>query len=183
MQKIILGWPRAVKQWSVVVLDVGLALVATWGAFTLRLDALHWPTGAQWWVYGLAPMLAVPIFVRFGLYRAIFRYTGQAALYATGRAVLFYGVALFGLLVWQQWPGVPRSVGVLQPLVFLFLVGSSRALARFWLANMSGSVAKSEGRLLIYGAGVAGVQTASAIGVSGQYVVLGFVDDDPAKVN
>jgi FlaA1/EpsC-like NDP-sugar epimerase len=183
MQKIILGWPRAVKQWSVVVLDVGLALVATWVAFTLRLDALHWPTGAQWWVYGLAPMLAVPIFVRFGLYRAIFRYTGQAALYATGRAVLFYGVALFGLLVWQQWPGVPRSVGVLQPLVFLFLVGSSRALARFWLANMSGSVAKSEGRLLIYGAGVAGVQTASAIGVSGQYVVLGFVDDDPAKVN
>jgi FlaA1/EpsC-like NDP-sugar epimerase len=183
MQKIILGWPRAAKQWSVVVLDVGLALVATWLAFTLRLDALHWPTGAQWWVYGLAPVLAVPIFVRFGLYRAIFRYTGQAALHATGRAVLFYGIALLGILVWQQWPGVPRSVGVLQPLIFLFLVGSSRAMARFWLAEMGPAAKMSEGRLLIYGAGTAGVQTASAIGVSGQYSVLGFVDDDPAKVN
>ena len=60
-----------------------LALLATWIAFTLRLDTLHWPTGAQWWVYGLTPALAVPVFVRFGLYRAIFRYTGQAALQAT----------------------------------------------------------------------------------------------------
>ncbi len=183
MQKIILGWPRAVKQWSVVVLDVGLAIVATWVAFTLRLDALHWPSGAQWWVYLLAPLLAVPVFVRFGLYRAIFRYTGQAALYATGRAVLLYGIALLCILIWQRWPGVPRSVGVLQPLVFLFLVGGSRAIARFWLADMSRLAKMSEGRLLIYGAGMAGVQTASAIGVSGQYVVLGFLDDDPKKVN
>ena len=183
MQKIILGWPRAVKQWSVVVLDIGLAIVATWVAFTLRLDAWHWPSGDQWWVYMLAPMLAVPIFVRFGLYRAIFRYTGQAALHATGRAVLIYGAALLGILIWQRWTGVPRSVGVLQPLVFLFLVGGSRAIARFWLADMSRIDKRSAGRVLIYGAGTAGAQTASALGVSAQYVLIGFIDDDAAKVN
>ena len=183
MQSKILGWPRAAKQWAVVALDVFLALAATWVAFTLRLDTLHWPSGAVWWVYGLAPMLAVPIFVRFGLYRAIFRYTGQAALYATGRAVLLYGVILLSILIWQRWPGVPRSVGVLQPLIFLFMVGGSRAAARFWLASLGGDLAQSEGRLLIYGAGTAGAQTASALGVSAQYVLVGFIDDDPAKVN
>jgi len=183
MQSKILGWPRAAKQWAVVALDVFLALAATWVAFTLRLDTLHRPSGAEWWVYGLAPLLAVPIFVRFGLYRAIFRYTGQAALYATGRAVLLYGAILLGILIWQRWPGVPRSVGVLQPLIFLFMVGGSRAAARFWLASLGGSLAQSEGRLLIYGAGTAGAQTASALGVSAQYVLIGFIDDDAAKVN
>ncbi|MFN3569506.1 MAG: polysaccharide biosynthesis protein [Polaromonas sp.] len=182
MQSRILEWPRAAKLAVVIAVDVVLALLATWMAFTLRLDELHSPAGAQWWVYLLAPVLAIPVFVKFGLYRAIFRYTGQDALKATGQAVAVYCVALMAVLLWRQWPGVPRSLGVLQPVLFLLLVGASRALARFWLANVDGARGRTEGRLLIYGAGTAGVQTASAIGISRQFVVLGFVDDDDAKV-
>lgn len=180
MQSRVLGWPRAVKRLVVVVLDVVLAWVATWIAFTLRLDTLNLPFDAQWWVYGLAPVLSVPIFIRFGLYRAIFRYTGQAALVATAKAIAVYAGVLLAILLWQRWPNVPRTLGVLQPLIFLLLVGVSRAAARFWLANM-GSGHLCEGRMLIYGAGTAGVQTASAMRVSRQFMVLGFVDDDPAK--
>jgi FlaA1/EpsC-like NDP-sugar epimerase len=182
LQSKILEWPRAVKQMVVVALDLVLALFATWLAYTLRLDALHWPSGAQWWVYLLAPLLSIPIFIRFGLYRAIFRYTGQAALQATGLAVLIYGVILTGILLWMQWPMVPRSLGVLQPLIFLFLVGASRALARFWLADLGHTAAQVGVRLLIYGAGTAGVQTAAALRMSHQYALLGFVDDDVAKI-
>jgi FlaA1/EpsC-like NDP-sugar epimerase len=182
MQSRVLEWPRAVKRLVVVVLDIVLALFATWIAYTLRLDTPNWPVGAQWWVYFLAPVLSVPIFVRFGLYRAIFRYTGQAALQATGMAVLLYACVLISILLWMHWPGVPRSLGVLQPLVFLFLVGGSRAFARFWLADLRRSRHKLDGRLLIYGAGTAGVQTASALRLSQQYALLGFVDDDASKV-
>ncbi|MBT9505251.1 nucleoside-diphosphate sugar epimerase/dehydratase [Rhodoferax sp.] len=182
MQNKVLAWPRWVKRSVVVVLDVLMALAATWVAFTLRLDTVDWPSGAQWWVYGLAPVLAVPVFVKFGLYRAIFRYTGQAALQATGQAVAVYGFVLLVILVWRQWPGVPRSLGVLQPLVFLLMVGASRAVARFWLADLGRAQGDTEGRLLIFGAGTSGVQTASALGVSGQFVLIGFVDDDPAKI-
>ena len=182
MQTKVLEWPRALKQLVVVALDLVLALFATWLAYTLRLDALHWPSGPQWWVYLLAPLLSIPIFIRFGLYRAIFRYTGQAALQATGVAVLIYGVILTGILLWMQWPMVPRSLGVLQPLIFLFLVGASRALARFWLVDLGHTAAQVGGRLLIYGAGTAGVQTAAALRLSHQYALLGFVDDDVAKI-
>lgn len=187
MQQTILAWPRAVKRLVVAGLDVLLALVATWLAFTLRLDELHQPTGAQWWVYVLCPVLALPVFIKFGLYRAIFRYTGRAALVATTQAVAVYGLLLLAALMWLQWLNVsdadmPRSLGVLQPLIFLLLVGFSRATARFWLAGLGHEHRKAEGRLLIFGAGTAGVQTASAIEDSGQYVLLGFVDDDPGKV-
>jgi FlaA1/EpsC-like NDP-sugar epimerase len=53
-------------------------------------------------------------------------------------------------------------------------------VARFWLADL-GQASKLDGRLLIYGAGTAGVQTAAALRMS-RYALLGFVDDDTAKV-
>ncbi len=182
MQSSILGWPRAVKRVVVIALDVGLALISTWLAFTLRLDTPNWPVGAQWGVYGLTAVLFLPIFIRFGLYRAIFRYTGQAALLATAQAVAVYGALLLAVLLWQAWPGVPRSLGVLQPLIFFLLVGASRTFARFWLADVNESGGHAKGRLLIFGAGTAGVQTASALGVSSQFRLLGFVDDDTDKI-
>ncbi|MBU0587322.1 MAG: polysaccharide biosynthesis protein [Gammaproteobacteria bacterium] len=182
MQHRVIAWPRSVKRAIVVALDVVMALAATWVAFTLRLDTLHSPVGAQWWVYVLTPVLAIPVFVKFGLYRAIFRYTGQAALVATTQAVLVYGALLLGVLLWRQWPGVPRSLGILQPLIFLLMVGASRAMARFWLANVGSKTKNASGRLLIFGAGDAGVQTATAISSTGQYVLQGFIDDDPSKV-
>ncbi len=181
MHRRLLAWPRFGKQVSVILLDVALALVATWLAFSLRLDTPHWPVDAQWRVYWLAPLLAVPVFIRFGLYRAIFRYTGLAALVTIALAVGLYGIGLFAILLWQHWPSVPRSIGVLQPIVFLLLVGSSRALARFWLAGVGRNRVASEGRLLIYGAGASGVQTAAAIANARQYVLVGFVDDDASK--
>ena len=181
MNERVMAWPRLGKQLTVMVMDVALALFATWVAFTLRLDTPHWPAGAQWYVYVFAPALALPVFVRFGLYRAIFRYTGLAALMTITQAVLLYGVALFAILLWQRWLGVPRTIGLLQPIIFLLLVGGSRALARFWLADIGGRRIASEGRLLIYGAGAAGVQTAAAIANAHQFVLVGFVDDDAAK--
>ena len=183
MQRLVLAWPRATKQLVVVAVDIVLALLATWIAFSLRLDTWHWPSGYEWLVYGLAPLLMVPIFIRFGLYRAIFRYTGQAALVATTRAVGVYAGLLLAILMWQKWPNVPRSLGVSQPLVFLLLVGASRATARFWLANIGRSRNQAEGRMLIYGAGTSGVQTAAALGSSREFILLGFIDDDAAKVD
>ena len=181
MQEKILNWPRGFKHLVVIAMDVAMSVLATWLAFSLRLDMLHWPTGAQWWVYVLAPALAVPLFIRFGLYRAIFRYTGQAALLTTAKAVAVYGGLLLAILLLARWPGVPRTLGVLQPIIFLLLVGASRAMARFWLAGWE-QRDNVHDRVLIFGAGTAGVQTAAALGISGQYDLVGYVDDDTGKV-
>jgi len=178
----LLALPRAAKRIVVVVLDLCLALLSVWVAFYLRIDQAGLPILQQGYVYLLAPLLAFPIFVRLGLYRAIFRYTGMAALGSTAKAVGLYGALFFSTLLLLKLDGVPRSVGLIQPMLFLLLVGASRALARFWLAGTMAKIRSHEGRLLIYGAGDAGVQTASALAVTRQYLLLGFIDDDPAKI-
>jgi FlaA1/EpsC-like NDP-sugar epimerase len=178
----LLALPRPVKRLVVIALDLVLALISVWAAFYLRVDQVGLPQFQQKYAYLLAPLLAFPIFIRFGLYRAIFRYTGMAALASTAKAVGTYAVLFFGALLLFKWEGVPRSVGLIQPLLFLLLVGASRAVARFWLAGWSGKSRHTEGRLLIYGAGEAGVQTASALGVGQRFVLLGFIDDQKTKV-
>ncbi|MFM9902216.1 MAG: polysaccharide biosynthesis protein [Polaromonas sp.] len=178
----LLALPLMAKRLLVVALDVVLSVIAVWCAMYLRLDQVGLPVAQQALVYLLAPLLAVPIFIRFGLYRAIFRYTGMAALATTAKAVGLYTAVFLGSLLLARWDGVPRTVGLIQPLIFLLLVGASRAVARFWLTGWSGKARHTEGRLLIYGAGEAGVQTASALGVGRRFVLLGFVDDDARKV-
>lgn len=182
MRDFILQLPRPVKQLTVVGIDVLLSLIAIWVAFSLRLDTLHSPSGSQWLVYLIVPFLPLPIFARFGLYRAVFRYSGYSALAATGYAVFWYAVLLTVALLLLRIPGVPRTLGVLQPLIFLLLVSISRALARFWLANTFSKGEESPARLLIYGAGAAGVETAAALYMSRQYKLVGYVDDDAGKV-
>ena len=80
----------------------------------------------------------VPIFVRFGLYRAIFRYTGLATMQTLLKAAVVYGVILLALVLVTFPAGVPRSVGVLQPILFLVLVSNFASmgtlLAESWRA-------------------------------------------------
>jgi len=182
LNRAILAWPRPVKQLVVTVFDSLLAVLAMWIAFTLRFDTPHWPQGGQWWVYLLGPLLAVPVFTRLGLYQAIFRYSGLAAMAATAKAIALYSVLLVLALVWLQSLGfaaIPRSLGISQPLIFLLLIAISRTTVKSWLAHRQDQ--HPGNRLLVYGAGSAGVQTAAAIGNATQFVLLGFVDDDPSK--
>ncbi len=163
-----------------MVVDVLAAWLAMWLAFTLRLEVWHWPTWQQVWIYVVAPLIFLPLFIRFGLYRAIFRYTGLATMQTLLRAVGLYGTALLVLVLLTFPSGVPRSVGVLQPILFLLLVSNTRAWARFWLNK--GAKGAERQRLLIYGAGSAGAQTAAAVANAGEFQLLGFVDDDVSKM-
>lgn len=180
----LLSWPRRVKQALALLVDAVLALLAVWLAFYLRIEQLGWPQQEQAYAYGAALLLFVPVFVRMGLYRAIFRYAGMPAVIATAFAVAIYGVIYFLLLFGTRWDGVPRSIGLIQPILFLLLAGGWRIFARYWL-SVKGDAAHntaSKKHLLIYGAGDAGVQTASTLGGMRDFLVRGFVDDDSQKI-
>jgi FlaA1/EpsC-like NDP-sugar epimerase len=181
-KKTVLQLPRYAKRVIVLTLDLLMSVIAVWLAFYLRIDQVGLPVGQQYFVYVLAPLLFVPIFISMGLYRAIFRYTGMAAMLTTGLAVSTYALCFFVALLYFKWDGVPRSLGLIQPLLFLILVGSSRAIARFWLAGLSLQLRHSQGRLMIYGAGEAGVQTATALALSRQYKLMAYADNDASKV-
>ena len=179
-----LALPRALKRLIVLLVDASLCVIAVSLAFYLRLG--EWvPLSANAAYQPLLPALvslglALPIFVAFGLYRAIFRYSGWPALVTVGKAVGLYGLVFMAIFTLVGVPGVPRTVGLIQPLLVLFLVGASRALARYWLGGLYLSQLKlgTLPKVLIYGAGSAGRQLANAMANSYEMRVVGYLDDD-----
>lgn len=176
----LVSFSRRSKQLIVIVTDTFLVLMTVWLAFSLRLETLHVPHAGEWLAYLLSPLIALPLFVRSGLYRAVFRYSGFVAFTAVMRAGLQYGAIYFFVIQFLGPLGVSRSIGVLQPLLLLLAIGGSRAMARFLLYSSSVpvSVGSPKEKLLIYGAGSAGLQIASALQHNTRYAISGFLDDD-----
>lgn len=176
----VLDLPRNVKRALVLTLDATLCLFSVWLAWCLRMEAWLLPEGLHYWV-GLASMaLALPIFIRFGLYRAVFRYAGWNAMMAVVQAVALYGILFATLFTLIAFDGIPRTVGILQPLLLFIGIGSTRAIGRFWLGGIYQRILlrRHWPGLLIYGAGQAGRQLARALGDLQEYRLLGFLDDD-----
>ena len=178
--KPVLALPRPAKRLLVLALDAGLCVLAVWLAFYLRLEKFVPLTGPALWAALGSVVLALPIFVSAGLYRAIFRYSGLPAMMAVGRAMLLYGVLFAAVFTFYKVQGVPRSVGLIQPIVLFLLVGASRAAARVWLGGLYNQQIRKAAlpQALIYGAGSAGRQLASAMANSPEIRVVGFLDDD-----
>lgn len=175
-----LAMPRSVKRIAVLGVDVLLCLVSVWVAFYLRMGEALPVSAPMGWAAAGAVLLALPTFIHSGLYRAIFRYSGLPAMLAVVRAMLVYGVAFGAIFTMVGVDGVPRTVGLIQPLLLLVLVGASRAVARIWLGGPYHQHLRKAAlpQALIYGAGSAGRQLASAMANSPEIRVVGYVDDD-----
>lgn len=176
----VIGLPRVTKRIIVLCLDVGMCILSVWLALYLRLGEFVALSGEAWPAAVASPLLSIPIFIRFGLYRAVFRYFGSEAFVAITNAVLVYGIIYFAIFTLFSIPGVPRTVGIIQPILLLVLVCASRVLSRYWLSGSYREIlsAQIQRRVLIYGVGPAGRQLATAIGDSDDMHLAGFLDDD-----
>jgi FlaA1/EpsC-like NDP-sugar epimerase len=176
----MLAVPRGQKRLVALVVDASLCVLTVMIAYYLRLGVWVMPTGAQWLSVAASLLFAVPLFIVFGLYRAIFRYAGWSALMAVVRACALYGVIYSAVFTTIGVAGVPRTVGIIQPVLLFIAVGGSRALARYWLGGAYLNFWKLSQRpaVLIYGAGSAGRQLAAGMANSDEMQVVGFLDDD-----
>jgi FlaA1/EpsC-like NDP-sugar epimerase len=179
-KKKILQLPRRQKQVIVLLADIILSLLATWLAFTFRLDQWHFPNGNEWIPYILGSILFIPFFIQAGLYRAIFRYSGISNFASVARAVALYGATLFLILLVGSFQSVPRSVGISQPILFFCFIFGLRLSAALFLEKASSTTGALH-NVLIYGAGEAGAQASGSLGMTPSYRVVGFLDEAVAK--
>ena len=176
----ILELPRFAKQLVALSVDFCFCILTVWLAFYLRLgEFVPFSTGV-FWACAWSVCVAIPIFIVNGLYRAIYRYSGGPALLAVANAVGIYGLFYSTFIMVIGVVGVPRTVGIIQPILLLLFIGTSRAFARAWLGGKYVRILKrtSLPRVLIYGAGETGRQLARAMINSHETQIVGFLDDD-----
>ncbi len=180
-QDKVLKIPRAGKRAMALAADAIACVTSVLVAFYLRLDYWIIPEGPQWLAIFASLIFALPLFITNGLYRAIFRYSGWPALGAIVRAGGLYTLAYATVFTVIGVTTVPRTVGIIQPMLLIGFVGMSRVVVRFVLGGGYLALLQQgdKRRVLIYGAGGAGRQLAAAISNSEDMYVVGFVDDDP----
>ncbi len=167
------------KRVIVAASDLAVVFLAFGGALFLRLGYVDFnPPLAR--SLAVALLVVVPLLWLFGLYDAVFRHVGRQTALRIGQAVGAFALPWMAIITTIGFEDVPRTLGLLYPLVlWLGLVGTRNGAQ--WLLRRSepAAVRKAAPAALIYGAGSAGRQLAAAIDQSGEMRSVAFVDDDP----
>ncbi|MFJ3149267.1 polysaccharide biosynthesis protein [Pseudomonas putida] len=199
MEKVrakLLALPRRHKRLLQVLTDIVLIWAALWMAFVVRLgiDDLVNPFLDHGWLFLTAPMVGIPLFIRFGLYRAVMRYFGTDALIAITKAVTLSALILGFIIYWagDHQHVVPRSITFNYWWLSLIMIGGLRlAMRQYFLGDWLAaavqhvpftSTNRSDGlpRVAIYGAGGAGNQLVAALRADKALRPVAFIDDDPS---
>jgi len=177
---------RSVKRFISISVDFLAIVFSLWLAFSLRYGEIYQPPQQQLWIFLLAPITAIPVFIRFGLYRAIVRYLGMQAIWTVVKSTSFYALLFAVIVLLSGVEHVPRTVYGINAIILMLFVGGTRLGARWWFANsvtgftpFNQAVRRNIPPVIIYGAGSSGVQMAAALKMSRQLRPVAFIDDSP----
>jgi len=181
MIRSTLKLPRKTKQLVMMLFDAIAVILCLFLGFYIRLGYWYYPSEGNdvLIMFFASPLLAFPIFYKFNLYQEMIRYVGIKALWLIIKAVSLFSIMLALVSFMANIDGTPRSVIVISWLLAILVIGGSRLFAR-WLfveKNLNNNLFILK-KVLIYGAGSAGRQLATALLRSDEYKPLAFIDDD-----
>lgn len=172
--------PRWAKRTLVVIIDFVILVVSVWLAYFLRLGI--------WTPFGEGPGLvllgavvfALPSFGLTGVYNAIFRFAGMGMMRTLAGAFIPYTIAMIAVFMVYSIEGIPRTIALIQPILFFLMLATVRIFFRYLLLDLVGrSMFGGNTKIvLIYGAGRLGQQAASSLRGDFGLRVVGYIDDD-----
>jgi FlaA1/EpsC-like NDP-sugar epimerase len=171
---------RPVRRWMAVALDGAMCVFSAWAAFCLRLGELY-PFDRLVFIVAVTSLTTWFVVAwRCNVYRTIIRFAGSRTLLGLISAVAVHAIPMALVFMVAGVPHVPRTIGLLQPILFLAQLALSRLVISYLIIDLLGLRGARGTRLVvIYGAGRAGELLAQSIRHQVGLQLVGFVDDDP----
>ena len=165
--------------------DVLACIAAAIIAFWLRLGEWHWFDEPVLAFLSIAIPVWLTIALSTDTYRSLVRFSGRETIRQLAHRCMILSLALAAILIPLRLQGIPRTLSVLHPLVFMLMLAGSRVGLSSLLiqALYSGPLRQKRKRVLIYGAGSAGQQLAASVQHDRQIKIIGFVDENPVLSN
>jgi len=169
----MLAWNRSKKSFFIIFVDSLIVVFASWLTFLLFKGTLK-----ELELYGglsilIAPILAIPCFMLFDLHKSVIRFISFMEIWGIVKATIIYSLfwALCTIFLLNSF--VPIAFHFVHALLVLLLVASSRMIG-IWIFTDS----LSASNVIIYGAGSAGIQLATALRYSREMTPIAFIDED-----
>ncbi|WP_291993469.1 nucleoside-diphosphate sugar epimerase/dehydratase [Candidatus Accumulibacter sp. ACC003] len=178
MIRQFLSLPRWQKQAIAVTTDLVLLFAAFWSALAVRFETFMPDLDAYGWQLLAAPLLAIPIFVHLGLYRAVIRFMEDRVVFVVAGGVSLSVLVLAAVIALTHSQGLSRGVLVIYWVLAIAYVGVTRFMARSYFLRAERRQTPRT-RIAIYGAGSAGTQLAYALRAGKEYLPVLFFDDNP----
>lgn len=168
----------------ILLIDIICIKLSVYSAFMIRFD---WQLGhgllsSCWYFMFWASIIRISLFLIFGMYQWSFRYASLNEALNIVKAVTIGSLLLISVAFFNKNFIIGRSVLLIDYLICLFLIVTSRFLPRI-LIRLSQNRSKNLKRVLIVGAGAAGemivrelINTKDKI-----YNPVGFIDDNSTK--
>jgi FlaA1/EpsC-like NDP-sugar epimerase len=172
--------PRTVRRNMAIAMDAVLCVIAAWAALWLRIGDWQFFDRSIAIIIACALAFWFPIAWARRTYSSLIRFAGGRTMAGIGVTCAYFAVPMLLVLMVLGVPGVPRTMGLLHPIIFLALLTLSRLVIRFALIDILGIVRGNteRRRVAIYGAGRAGQQLALAMRHEPHVWLVAFFDDD-----
>jgi FlaA1/EpsC-like NDP-sugar epimerase len=178
--RTLLRASRSKKRIITLIVDSIFVALAFWLALIVRLDSFTPLFSVEHWLILLFLLpISLLIFIRLGLYRAVLRYVGASAVGAVVLGALVSTIVLVLAAFFSQ-AVIPRTMPFIYALLLILSIGGSRIMVRAFIWRLT---SYTKPAVVIYGAGNAGRQLATAIATGPEYFVSAFIDDDTSKQN
>ena len=177
MVNLILNAPRIYKIIIAIICDILITFISTWIAFSLRLEQFYFIDKSNFQIYFFPALFLILIFYFSKIYSSLFRYIDKFFIIKISKCILIYGVILFSAIFFLKLHYLPRSIGILQPLILLILILSQRALVSSVILNFTQLRHIQSEPSLIYGVNESTINLLKILKQSHIYKVLGFVNE------
>ena len=184
-----------------IALDAILLIFVLWLSYSIRLDYWYFPKDDTIRLILAAPVIGIPIFLKLGLYNFVIRHIDLKELWIVVQAVSLYALlwGIAGSFIQSDFVRergfvveiFPRTVIIINWILAILTIGAIRVSILFILnKNLKFSIFnyefkekinsddKGKSRVLIYGAGDAGLQLSLALNNSSKLHPIGFIDDN-----
>ena len=177
--EMILGIPF-LKIFIVILFDLSLCVFCVWLSFFLRLDRFYSIYELPIYPIIWSVVLLTFLILFFGIHKSINRFSGIETFIELAKALIIYNLMFFFLFTIYTFENVPRTIGIIQPVLLSMGMLSSRASIRyFFLIILNNKIKnKKSTNCLIYGAGSTGRQLANVINTDENINFIGFLDDN-----
>ena len=179
------------SRWLVLCIDVFLVCFSFILSYIIRFDiSFDFNTENFFYQLPLVFIISLVSFLFVGSYKGIIRHTGTKDAFNVFLGVTIFSLSISFIVIVNQLFSffkmftIPKSIILIHYLVSVFVLILSRYIFKAFYEVLSTEL-NSITNALIYGAGNSGIITYGALTreTKNSYDIVGFIDDDPNKIN